>query len=56
MKGQNKHVEGRKIEITHSVNYSERLEEIKQALQSSISYAGGDNLSAFNLVNYIVVS
>lgn len=56
MKGQNKHVEGRKIEITHSVNYSGRLEEIKQSLQSSISYAGGNNLSAFNLVDFIIVS
>lgn len=56
MKGYNKHIEGRKLEITHSVKYSERLEEIKQALQSSISYAGGKDISAFNLVDFIVVS
>lgn len=55
MKGQNKHIEGKKIEITHSVKYSERLEEIKQTLQSSISYAGGSNLSAFKFVNYIII-
>lgn len=56
MKGQNKHIEGRKLEITHTVKYNERLDEIKQALQSSISYAGGKDLSAFNLVDFIVVS
>jgi len=56
MKGQNKHIEGRKLEITHTVRYTERLDEIKQALQSSISYAGGNNLSSFNLVDFIVVS
>ena len=55
MKGKNFHVEGRKLEINHSVKYSERLEEIKQALQSSISYAGGKDLSTFNLVEYITV-
>lgn len=56
MKGQNKHIEGRKLEITHSVKYEDRLEEIKQALQSSISYAGGNDTSAFNLVDFIIVS
>lgn len=56
MKGEHKHIEGRKLEIIHSVKYEERLEEIKQALQSSISYAGGNNLSAFNLVDFVVVS
>lgn len=56
MKGQNKHIEGRKLEITHSVKYEDRLEEIKQALQSSISYAGGKDTSAFNLVDFIIVS
>jgi GMP reductase len=55
MKGKNLHIEGKKIEIVHSVKYLERLEEIKQALSSSISYAGGKDLSVFNLVNYITV-
>jgi hypothetical protein len=31
------------------------LEEIKQALQSSVSYAGGKDLSCFKDVNYITV-
>ncbi len=55
MKGHNNHVEGKKLEIAHSVKYEERVEEIKQALQSSISYAGGKDLSTFNLVDFIVV-
>lgn len=55
MKGVNKHIEGKKIEIAHSVKYSERLREISDALKSAVSYAGGDNLSAFNLVNYITI-
>lgn len=55
IKGVNDHVEGKKIEVKYSVKYSERLEEIRQALCSSVSYAGGNNLSAFNLVNYITV-
>lgn len=55
MKGQNNHIEGRKLEITHTVKYEERLKEIKQALQSSISYSGGKDLSAFNVVEYIIV-
>jgi len=55
MKGVHNHIEGKKIEIVHSVKYSERLEELKQALQSSVSYAGGADLSVFNLVNYIII-
>jgi GMP reductase len=55
MKGSNNHIEGKKLEIIHSVKYEERLEEIKQALQSSISYAGGKDISAFNLVDFITI-
>jgi GMP reductase len=55
MKGEHKHIEGKKLEITHTVKYYERLEEINQALQSSISYAGGFDLSAFNLVEFITI-
>ena len=51
-KGHNNHVEGQTIEIERSCTYQERLLEIKQALQSSISYAGGKDLSAFNNVKW----
>jgi GMP reductase len=55
MKGVKKHIEGKKIEIVQGIKYSERLEEVKQALASSISYAGGKDINAFNLVEYIII-
>jgi GMP reductase len=51
-KGNNNHVEGQTLEIERACTYKERLVEIKQALQSSISYAGGKDLSAFNTVKW----
>lgn len=51
-KGHNNHVEGQTLEIERACTYKERLLEIKQALQSSISYAGGKDLSAFNVVEW----
>jgi GMP reductase len=53
-KGNNNHVEGHTIEIERACTYKERLLEIKQALQSSISYAGGRDLSAFNTVKWFL--
>jgi GMP reductase len=52
VKGEHRHVEGRSLALEEGFSYAERLEEIKQALQSSISYAGGDNLQAFNNVKW----
>ena len=51
-KGHNNHVEGHTLEITEGCTYAERLTEIQQALQSSISYAGGKDLSCFNHVEW----
>lgn len=51
-KGENKHVEGKTLELESGVTIDERLREIQQSLQSSISYAGGDDLSAFEHVEY----
>lgn len=51
-KGHNNHVEGQTIEIERACTYQERLLEIKQALQSSISYGGGKDLSCFNSVKW----
>jgi GMP reductase len=53
-KGHNNHVEGQTIEIERACTYKERLLEIQQALQSSISYAGGKDLSAFNSVRWLL--
>jgi GMP reductase len=53
-KGQNLHVEGFDLQIEMAeVSLKERMYEIKQALQSSISYGGGRDLSCFQRVNYV---
>ena len=49
-KGEHKHIEGRTLELAEGFTYEERLKEIKESLQSAISYAGGNDLSAFDLV------
>lgn len=51
-KGHNNHIEGHTLKITEGCKYGERLLEIQQALQSSISYAGGRDLSCFNHVEW----
>ena len=55
IKGVNHHIEGRALEIEEGISYADRMDEIKQALQSSISYAGGKDLLAFKNVEYILV-
>lgn len=52
MKGVHRHIEGRTLELEEGFTYAERMEEIKQALASSISYAGGEDLGAFNTVKW----
>lgn len=53
-KGEKKHVEGFELQIENSnLTLEERLKEIKEALQSSISYAGGKNLSCFVNTKYV---
>ena len=54
-KGHNNHIEGHTLEITEGCTYAERLEEIKQALSSAISYAGGKDLSCFNSVEWKLI-
>jgi GMP reductase len=51
-KGHNNHIEGQTLEIERACTYKDRLMEIQQAIQSSISYAGGTDLSAFNNVEW----
>lgn len=53
-KGENKHVEGFELGLKPDITLEQKLKEMKEALQSSISYAGGENLSCFNSVEYIV--
>jgi GMP reductase len=52
-KGHKNHVEGILKKIpANDMTYRQKLVEIQQDLQSSISYAGGNTLDAFKSVNY----
>jgi len=53
-KGENKHVEGFEVQLNFDINLKDKLKEIQEALQSSISYAGGYDLNCFNSVDYIM--
>jgi GMP reductase len=48
-KEQRKNIEGKKILIDYKGSMSRLLQELQEDLQSSISYAGGNNLSALHL-------
>ncbi|MDO4680700.1 MAG: GMP reductase [Aerococcus sp.] len=54
-KGEYKNVEGKKILIESRGSIFNTLEEMKQDLQSSISYAGGRDLGALRTVDYMIV-
>jgi len=54
-KKENKHVEGTLLELEQSITLEEKLKEIKQALQSSISYAGGTTLSCLKYVDHVTL-
>ncbi len=52
-KGERNHVEGTKTSLElNPLTLEEKLKEIKQSLQSAVSYAGGSNLAAFNSVKW----
>ena len=54
-KKEKNHIEGHSLLIEPTCTYAEQLEFIKQGLSSSVSYAGGEDLSAFESVEYIRV-
>ncbi|WP_182199973.1 GMP reductase [Paraliobacillus salinarum] len=54
-KGEKKNVEGKKMYVEHKGALIDTLTEMKQDLQSSISYAGGNRLEAIRTVDYVVV-
>ncbi|WP_062109981.1 GMP reductase [Bacillus niameyensis] len=54
-KGEKKNVEGKKMYVEYKGPLQETLTEMEQDLQSSISYAGGNKLSAIRNVDYVVV-
>ena len=52
-KGEKKHVEGVMREMPcNNMSYQEKLVEIKQDLQSAISYAGGNDISCLKNVEW----
>lgn len=53
-KGHNNHIEGKLNKIPNNgMTYSEKLNEIKQDLQSAVSYAGGNDLSSLYDCEYM---
>ena len=54
-KGERKNVEGKKMLVPYKGSIQDTLTEMQQDLQSSISYAGGTNLTAIRHVNYVIV-
>lgn len=50
-----KHVEGFALNLEANCTIAEKLSEVQQALQSSISYAGGTTLKAFQGVEYLLL-
>ena len=53
-KGAKEFIEGRRIEIPYRGSIHDKLQEIKQSLRSSVSYAGGHDLSCFKEVQWII--
>jgi len=54
-KGEYKHVEGKRILEPIKGSLSDTLREMREDLQSSISYAGGTHLTDLKKVNYVVL-
>ena len=54
-KGQYKNVEGKKLLVPYRGHISDTLREMREDLQSSISYAGGKELMALRKVDYVIV-
>jgi GMP reductase len=54
-KGNKRHIEGvEKVIESNYMTYKEKMAELKEDIQSSISYAGGSTLNAFKKVDWIV--
>lgn len=54
-KGEHKNVEGKKILMKTKGSIIDTLIEMEEDLQSSISYAGGNDLSSLKRVDYVIV-
>ena len=52
-KGEKRHIEGVMKEVAcNDMSYEEKLQEIQQDIQSSISYAGGTNLQSLKNIDW----
>lgn len=54
-KGERRNVEGKKMWVEYKGSLQNTLTEMEEDLQSSISYAGGNKLSALRNVDYVIV-
>ena len=54
-KGTQTNIEGKHILVPYKGNISNTLLEMKQDLQSSISYSGGNNLDSIKEVDYVII-
>src|SRR5689334_2553603 len=54
-KGEYKHVEGKRILEPVKGKFADTLREMREDLQSSISYAGGTRLEHLRRVNYVIL-
>lgn len=54
-KGEQNHIEGKLLEIDQGITYAEKLEELKQGIQSAISYGGGHSLDCFKSTKWAFV-
>ena len=55
-KGHNNNIEGIQRNLEEDISYEEKLLEIEQDLQSAISYAGGNDLSSLQAVEYEAIT
>lgn len=54
-KGEHRNVEGKSMLVPYKGSLEDTLNEMQQDLQSSISYAGGDDIDAIRKVDYVIV-
>ncbi|MDN6194361.1 MAG: GMP reductase [Alkalibacterium gilvum] len=54
-KGERRNVEGKKMLTEYKGDIADTLLEMKQDLQSSISYAGGNDIESLRKVDYVIV-
>ncbi len=54
-KGAYRNVEGKQMLVPYRGHIADTLKEMQEDLQSSISYAGGKDLSSIKLVDYVIV-